>query len=426
MRTSMAALCLGGLAAALVAACSAPTAIAPVPTSTRPTASSLPSPSPAAPATVTPAPTPSPRAWLCKAETPAVYLVIDETRRHVADLETFMQLGYTVDDIQACGAAMDLPQGQPITRLLKGSGEDVFWMEAGHRRLIPDMETLTALGLDPTQIVEVPDDVLAGWPLGEPLAAPTTAPTGAPAVDTPVAAIPTAAADDLVRELVIGSTTVRLWRSKTGLTGYAVLSTPGSPDVLVENAVEVLVAPAVDLTGEGEPDVVLRTDVDTASAHCCGGTVVYNLGAAPRLVLALAEPPYQYTGSATFADLDGDGRFEALARDALTGPECSQPSVPVVLAYDPGVGAYVGASPRFPDAYADELARLTARAEASIELTRDGYVCDVYEIVVANIYLGRASLAEAELRRLYLGADVDARWEQLQALARAGAHFLEP
>ena len=275
MRTSMAALCLGGLAAALVAACSAPTAIAPVPTSTRPTASSLPSPSPAAPATVTPAPTPSPRAWLCKVETPAVYLVIDETRRHVADLETFLQLGYTVDDIQACGAAMDLPQGQPITRLLKGSGEDVFWMEAGHRRLIPDMETLTALGFDPTQIVEVPDDVLAGWPLGEPMAAPTTAPTGAPAVDTPVAAIPTAAADDLVRELVIGSTTVRLWRSKTGLTGYAVLSTPGSPDVLVENAVEVLVAPAVDLTGEGEPDVVLRTDVDTASAHCCGGTVVY-------------------------------------------------------------------------------------------------------------------------------------------------------
>jgi len=111
---------------------------------------------------------------LCKQDDPKVYLVIGEERRHIVDWDTYLNLGFTQEQIIPCGAMADYAEGAPITRLLKGSGDPVYWMEAGRRRHIPNMETFFALGLQVEDIATVPDDVLSSWPLGTALPSVTT------------------------------------------------------------------------------------------------------------------------------------------------------------------------------------------------------------------------------------------------------------
>jgi hypothetical protein len=48
-------------------------------------------------------------------------------------------------------------------------GREVYLIEGGRRREIPDIQTFKALGLDPHKMVTVSDDELARIPLGEPL-----------------------------------------------------------------------------------------------------------------------------------------------------------------------------------------------------------------------------------------------------------------
>jgi hypothetical protein len=110
---------------------------------------------------------------LCKMETPEVYLVFDDTRHHIVDWDTFLNLGYKQGQITACGSMFQYPEGNPITRLLKGSSDPVYWMENGLRRHIPDIDTFLALGYHQEDITQVPDDLLNTWPLGEPLASQT-------------------------------------------------------------------------------------------------------------------------------------------------------------------------------------------------------------------------------------------------------------
>jgi hypothetical protein len=89
--------------------------------------------------------------------------------RHAVDQETFASLGYPDKDIPsgiADGTQMGYPEGAPFTRLLKGSGEEVYWMENGFRRHIPDMDTFRQLGYRTEDIFQVPDNVLRSWPLG--------------------------------------------------------------------------------------------------------------------------------------------------------------------------------------------------------------------------------------------------------------------
>ena len=125
-----------------------------------------------------------------------VYLVIASQRRHIEDMATFLALGYTSDQIVDCGVAATLPEGQPLTRLLKGSGDPVYWLQDGRRRHIPNMEAFTALGFQVDQIAAVPDAVLAHWPEGAPL--PAVLPTL-----TPTRPAPTAPASATLRDALV-------------------------------------------------------------------------------------------------------------------------------------------------------------------------------------------------------------------------------
>lgn len=105
----------------------------------------------------------------CKNSGPDIYLIVGKERRHIVDWDTFLNLGYTQEQIIPCDVMASYPEGAPITRLLKGTGDSVYWMKEGIRHHIPDMETFNALGFQMKDISTLPDEVLNLWPSGEPL-----------------------------------------------------------------------------------------------------------------------------------------------------------------------------------------------------------------------------------------------------------------
>src|SRR3972149_1850976 len=57
----------------------------------------------------------------------------------------------------------------PNGTLIKGSGPEIFIIEKGVRRLIPDMETFNAMGLNLNNIINVDNQKVGTVPLGIPL-----------------------------------------------------------------------------------------------------------------------------------------------------------------------------------------------------------------------------------------------------------------
>src|SRR5215213_6453536 len=91
----------------------------------------------------------------CQGDGTNIYLIIDYTRRHIADWDTFLNLGYYQDQIFPCDADLNDPEGTPITRLFKGTDAAIFWMQNGVRRHIPDMDTFAAIGFRTNAITEL-------------------------------------------------------------------------------------------------------------------------------------------------------------------------------------------------------------------------------------------------------------------------------
>ncbi len=338
----------------------------------------------------------------CLGDAPNVYLIINGYRDHIVDWETFLNLGYLQSDIVPCSASdMSDPLGQPITRLFKGSDPAVYWLKDGVRHHIPDMDTFTALGFQTSQISVLPDSVLALWPLGGGLTSTTTT-----------------SADTVYDQQTIGMYTIRLWHPAHGLTNFATISTPGQPDVRIDDVESIGGLPAANVTGDGLPDVEFPIRSNPGSVHCCSGTVVYELGASPLNILSVLSPADQLasTGIGEFQDLNGDGAYEFIVQDPLTGIACSQPNVTAILSYDSASGRYVGASPHFASYYNDEITQFTAQAAV-------GDHCSVYPLIETLLYMGRMADAQTAFNSFYHGSDAADFWAALQTAAQAGRFY---
>ena len=236
---------------------------------------------------------------------------------------------------------------------------------------------------------------------------PTPTPTLPPLPPTPEPPDP---AYVLQEERFIASYAIRVWRNPASdafmFDDILTISGTGQPQVRVESCVDLGEETGTDITGEGHPDVVVK--VFTGGAHCCFSTIVYDLG--PTLTKVLETPLSNCDGH--FQDLDGDGVLEFITCDDLFAYEyccfAGSPAVRVVLQYEPGRG-YVPASPRFPQVYADDIARDLKLAE---EATPGGMgewdndtKCAVLPLVLDYLYSGRADEAWAAFDRLYTYPD---------------------
>ena len=303
-----------------------------------------------------------------------MYLVVDTTRRHILDWDTFLNLGYKTSDIVPCGGAQQYPEGVPITRLIKGATEPVYWMEKGVRRHIPDMATFAALGFQVEDISVLPDAIVAFWPMGNPLVS----------------------RGDLVSvedEVSVGRYTIQLIREGE-YESYAILSAPNQPTVKIPYIYEIGKLPAADITGEGDPDVMfLRNDTTLLFGY---GTVVYNLGARPTIVLDITQISHMAnnTGQGEFKDLNGDGVYEFITMDAIARYFfCGLWDIPAVLQYDSTQRRYVSANRQFPDFYDRAISADMAKPETQ---------CHAVNILV---YLDRTVEAKALFDRLYPNSD---------------------
>ncbi len=217
-------------------------------------------------------------------------------------------------------------------------------------------------------------------------------------------------------EQSIGGYTVRVWRDPAVdyFGKVLILSASGQPDITVGDVSGINDLSGADITGEGNPDLVV--ELFTGGAHCCFSTIVYDLGPTPTKVL---ETPLSNCGG-RFENLDADNIPEFHTCDDLFAYRyCSyaaSPMAEVVLQYQPGAG-YVPASPRFPQLYAQEIVTHTTWAQN----TQPGEwgewdgtsKCAILPIVLDYVYMGQPALAWGVLEQLYNFPDKYLFWAEI-------------
>ena len=268
-------------------------------------------------------------------------------------------------------------------------------------------------------------------------ASPTQVSVPPPATDTPVAVQPTASATAVPpspaaaptipvpetfvveEEQHIGGYIIQLWRNTAedgwGFDNVATISTGGETQARIEGASAIGAHTGIDITGEGHPDVIIETY--TGGAHCCFGTIVYDLG--PTLTKVLDSPQSNCAGY--FEDLNGDSALEFVTCDDLFAytycPYAASPVVTAILQYTPGDG-FVAASPSFGHQYEDQFVRHREMAEGAEpgEFGEwDGTTkCAVLPLVLDHLYSGQTVQAWTELDRLYEHPDKALFWAEIE------------
>lgn len=246
----------------------------------------------------------------------------------------------------------------------------------------------------------------------------------------------------LVQEGAIGPYTVQLWQelgldycigpSDEIVGQLAAILKDGRPYALHwDAAVWLRKESGTDLTGEGNPDLVLA--LYSGGAHCCMSTIVYDLGDTPTKVL---ETPYEDAiCEGYFQDLDGDGVPEFITCDTshfFFGEEpflfsCyNWPGVRIVLRHDPARG-YVTASPQFAEGHQKAIAEYTEQAERAEVECEGRHMCDAVMVAVNYLYTDRPDEASSEFSRLYKCPNAPDVWDALvKAIIHSPSQFYAP
>jgi hypothetical protein len=240
----------------------------------------------------------------------------------------------------------------------------------------------------------------------------------------------------LVAQKRIGRYSVREWQEACQGEGIATISAGGEILARCEHIHLNVTHAGRDITGEGNPDVVVRAwDVGSLiwSWH-----KVYDLGPTVTQVMntpfvgidATHYPPCP--GYGVFTDLDGDGNAEYVTcddapryqyyRESDINPyaEHRQLVVTAVLAYEPGQG-YVPAGHRFAHLYYDNIALYRSQAEVqAFRIARGAAGTRIDPLVALTLnylYSGQPAKAWAELERLHQGPDTVLLWSQILRIA---------
>lgn len=100
-----------------------------------------------------------------------VFVMIDGKKYPVPNAETYNHFGLRWDRIATFGAEtlIQYPQANQLTRLIKGSGPEVYLMENGFRRHVTSVSALAKTGFSLSQLTVVPDYFLNAFAVGSPI-----------------------------------------------------------------------------------------------------------------------------------------------------------------------------------------------------------------------------------------------------------------
>jgi hypothetical protein len=238
----------------------------------------------------------------------------------------------------------------------------------------------------------------------------------------------------LNKELTVGRYSVRVWQNiaADGLPyhGIVTITTKGQVLVRHEWTLGLEELSGTDITGEGNPDIIIQTY--SGGAHCCFDTFLYDLGTDLTEIPVHASPGGNQCGR--FEDLDGDGIYEFLSfDDSFAYRYCAYagtPVVRVVLKYEPGEG-YVPASHEFAHLYTEDISVHTQWAQR----VRQGppysgwdntSKCSVLPLVLDHLYSGCPDMAWAALYKYYTFPDVEEFRVDMEQVVYESPYFTSP
>lgn len=165
--------------------------------------------------------------------------------------------------------------------------------------------------------------------------------------------------------------------------------------------------PQVDITGEGDPDVIIYGQ----GARLANPVYIYNLGdELTRVFMNYRPSSYRPSGcnldSFEFKDLDNDGILEIITCDAAFGSfDCGPSMGPmplIVYSYDSELMQYNIVNPLYPEVYSESIETLTKLAEESPKNK-----CIISDLVMDYFYSGQIEKGWSELTRIYQEDDVE-------------------
>jgi hypothetical protein len=237
------------------------------------------------------------------------------------------------------------------------------------------------------------------------------------------------------REMVIGEYVLRHWRDiAPGSRPYhGIVTIASEGEVLVQHewVVDIGDLSGTDITGEGNPDIIIQTF--SGGAHCCFDTFLYDLGSHLVEIPIPPSPGGNYPPGC-FRDLDEDGIYEFVHYDdSFAYRYCGyagSAKVLVVLKYDPGMG-YIPASPEFAYLYKEDIELHTTWAEqAGKEIVLEGWdktsKCSVLPLILDYLYSGSVEMAWEALYRYYAFEDVEEFRADIEEVAYSSSYFALP
>ncbi len=255
----------------------------------------------------------------------------------------------------------------------------------------------------------------------------TATPPPSPTPQAPVSPNDPSVKYEIADERTIGRYTLRMWHNPGTAFDFenvATISTAGQPQLEIPATAFGLLT-GKDLTGEGNPDVVIETY--SGGAHCCFGTYLFDLGSQPEMLLDAQ------TGNCggQFQDLNGDGVYEFTTCDdsfAYTYcPYVASPKVMVVLALDKEKG-YIPANPKYAGQYAESIGESRTRATRGAAGESGEWdntnKCSVLPLVLNLLYSGQPDQAWQGYDQYYTGPDKD-RWRvEIQDVVEASRWYV--
>lgn len=241
----------------------------------------------------------------------------------------------------------------------------------------------------------------------------------------------------VLQEEVIGKYVYRIWKAKdSNLSGtivgeYLTLSSIDEPAVNIEaffgTVVSVNLLSGRDITGEGNPDLIIETY--SGGAHCCLQYFVIDLG---EFFITKQLQTRESNCPGEFKDLDHDGSYEFITcDDILAYTYCSFAATPlptVILKFRPGVG-YVPATPDYrtffdittriiADTSLAEQGQVQFTNPQNVDLTSKAeyFLCPAIQVALDHLYTGDYERAEQEFMRLYQFPDSNEVWNEIYRL----------
>jgi len=219
---------------------------------------------------------------------------------------------------------------------------------------------------------------------------------------------------NLQREWFIDKYAVRYWSDPTFAYFVVTIESADQPRVQIDSFIGGTVSDltGTDITGEGNPDVVLEVSSGSATGLTCS-VLVYDLGATISQVL---ETPGAACGS-RFDDLNGDGIPELIVADtSYINQFCNSaesPLVEAIMAYAPGARTYRPQGIQYPDYYRGRVELYRAETDLSAQLAYlaqanqiESFKCRVLGLVLPYLYGGMRTDAWNAFYQYYRYGDV--------------------